>query len=273
MTDPTRKNLWGGRFAGETDPQFARFNQSFSFDRRLFETEIRASLAYCDGLVAAGVLTSAEGQQIKSALTSILDRGRADESYFDESAEDIHSFVEERLVEMIGDTGRKLHAGRSRNDQVATDLRIWLRDEIDRLAISLRETQTALLDFAEQNRDVVIPGYTHLQRAQPVLLAHWCLAYFEMLARDRERCVEARRRVNVMPLGSAAMAGTSYAIDRQVIAQALGFESVSRNSIDAVSDRDCCVEFVSAGSLVMLHLSRIAEDITLYWRQEFSSVH
>src|SRR5437867_8118581 len=269
MTDPTRKNLWGGRFAGETDPQFARFNQSFSFDRRLFETEIRASLAYCDGLVAAGVLTSAEGQQIKSALTSILDRGRADESYFDESAEDIHSFVEERLVEMIGDTGRKLHAGRSRNDQVATDLRIWLRDEIDRLAISLRETQTALLDFAEQNRDVVIPGYTHLQRAQPVLLAHWCMAYFEMLVRDRERLAEVRKRVNVMPLGAAALAGTSFPIDREEVARELGFDSVSRNSLDAVSDRDFCVEFASACALIMVHLSRLAEDIILYSTTEF----
>src|SRR5437867_3825920 len=274
MTDRTPKNLWGGRFAGESDPQFARFNQSFSFDRRLFEADVRASVAYCDGLIGAGTLTLAEGDQIKSALTTILDRGRSDESYFDGLvSEDVHSFVEARLVEVIGDTGRKLHTGRSRNDQVATDLRLWLRDEIDRLIMSLRAAQTTLLDLAEANRDVVIPGYTHLQRAQPILLAHWCLAYFEMLARDRERCVEARRRVNVMPLGSAAMAGTSYAIDRQVIAQALGFESVSRNSIDAVSDRDCCVEFVSAGSLVMLHLSRIAEDITLYWRQEFSSVH
>ena len=271
MTDRTPKNLWGGRFAGESDPQFARFNQSFSFDRRLFEADVRASIAYCDGLIGAGTLALAEGDEIKSALTTILDRGRSDESYFDGlTSEDVHSFVEARLVEMIGDTGRKLHTGRSRNDQVATDLRLWLRDEIDRLIMSLRAVQTALLDLAEANRDVVIPGYTHLQRAQPILLAHWCLAYVEMLARDRERCVEARRRVNVMPLGSAAMAGTSYAIDRQVIAQALGFESVSRNSIDAVSDRDFCVEFVSAGSLVMLHLSRIAEDIILYSTQEFS---
>ena len=271
MTDQTRKNLWGGRFAGETDPQFARFNQSFSFDRRLFEPDVRASLAYCDGLVGAGVLTPAEGQQIKSAVTGILDRGRTDESYFDDpSSEDIHSFVEARLVEMIGDTGRKLHTGRSRNDQVATDLRLWLRDEIDRLAISLCETQTALLDFAEENRDVVIPGYTHLQRAQPVLLAHWCLAYFEMLTRDRDRCAEVRKRVNVMPLGSAAVAGSSYAIDREAIARSLGFESVSRNSIDAVSDRDFCVDFIGTGALVMLHLSRLAEDIILYSTNEFS---
>ena len=270
MTDQTRKNLWGGRFAGETDPQFWRFNQSFSFDRRLFEPDVRASLAYCDGLVAAGVLTPAEGQQIKSALTGILDRGRTDESYFDDpSSEDIHSFVEARLVEMIGDTGRKLHTGRSRNDQVATDLRLWLRDEIDRLAISLCETQTALLDFAEENRDVVIPGYTHLQRAQPVLLAHWCLAYFEMLTRDRERLAEVRKRVNVLPLGAAALAGTSYRIDREAVARALGFDEISRNSLDAVSDRDFCIEFTSAASLVMMHLSRLGEDTILYSTAEF----
>src|SRR5438093_9533709 len=171
---------------------------------------------------------------------------------------------------MIGDTGRKLHTGRSRNDQVATDLRLWLRDEIDRLVTSLRAAQTALLDLAEANRDVVIPGYTHLQRAQPVLLAHWCLAYFEMLTRDRDRCAEVRKRVNVMPLGSAAVAGTSYAIDRDAIAPALRFESVSRNSIDAVSDRDFCVDFVNTGALVMLHLSRLAEDIIFYSTNECS---
>lgn len=230
---------------------------------------MRASVAHCEGLADAGVLSGAEAEQIKTALNTLLERAR-DANYLDDpSAEDVHSFVEARLVEMIGDVGRKLHTGRSRNDQVATDLRLWLRAEIDDLDHSLSETQKSLLDFAEANAEVVLPGYTHLQRAQPILLAHWCLAYFEMLARDRERVIDVRRRVNVMPLGSAALAGTSHPIDREAVAKALGFESVSRNSLDAVSDRDFCIEFVSAASVIMMHLSRLAEDVILYSTIEF----
>src|SRR6266849_2907685 len=210
------KNLWGGRFSGEGDPGFTEFIRSFGFDRRLFEVDVRASIAHCDGLASAGVLTTAEALEIKSALKRILERAQSSADYFDMApAEDVHSFVEARLVEMIGDRGRKLHTGRSRNDQVATDLRLWLREEIDRMMTAARQTQEGLLDLAEAHREVAIPGYTHLQRAQPVLLAHWCLAYFEMFARDRERLAEARKRVNVMPLGSAALAGTSYAIDSE----------------------------------------------------------
>jgi argininosuccinate lyase len=270
MSDKLKGNLWGGRFKGEADPGFAEFNRSFGFDRRLFEVDVRASIAHCGGLTAGGVLAANDSEQISSALTSILERGRADAGYFDEtSAEDVHSFVEARLVEMIGDAGRKLHTGRSRNDQVATDLRLWLREEIDRLTTTLRATQQALLDLAEASSAAVIPGYTHLQRAQPVLFAHWCLAYFEMLARDRERLADARRRVNILPLGSAALAGTSYPIDRDAVARALGFAAVSRNSLDAVSDRDFCIEFAAAASLIMMHLSRLAEDIILYATNEF----
>jgi len=270
MSDELNKNLWGGRFEGEADPDFSEFNRSFGFDRRLFEFDVRASIAHCCGLAAAGVLTANESEQIASALTTILERGRFNAGYFDElAAEDVHSFVEARLVEMIGDTGRKLHTGRSRNDQVATDLRLWLREEIDRTTISLRRTQQALLDFASANHLAVMPGYTHLQRAQPVLFAHWCLAYFEMLARDRERLAHVRQRVNILPLGSAALAGTSYPINREAVAHALGFEAVSRNSLDAVSDRDFCIEFAGAASLIMLHLSRLAEDIILYSTTEF----
>ena len=270
MSDELNRNLWGGRFEGEADPGFAEFNRSFGFDRRLFEFDVCASIAHCGGLAAASVLTPGEVDQIRSALNTILERGRSDAGYFDEpAAEDVHSFVEARLVEMIGDTGRKLHTGRSRNDQVATDLRLWLREEIDRTTTSLRRTQQALLDFAETNRVAVMPGYTHLQRAQPVLFAHWCLAYFEMLARDRERLADVRRHVNILPLGSAALAGTSYPIDREAVAHALGFEAVSRNSLDAVSDRDFCIEFAGAASLIMLHLSRLAEDIILYSTTEF----
>ena len=264
------KNLWGGRFQGEADAGFTEFNRSFGFDRRLLEADVRASLAHCDGLAGAGVLSPDESQQLRSALETIAESARANPGYLEQvNAEDVHSFVEARLVEMLGDLGRKLHTGRSRNDQVATDFRLWLRDQIDLAAAAITVAQTALVDLAEANRETVIPGYTHLQRAQPVLLAHWCLAYFEMLERDRGRLEDARRRLNVLPLGSAALAGTSYAIDREAVAQALGFESVSRNSLDAVSDRDFCIEFASAASLVMMHLSRLAEAIILYATTEF----
>src|SRR6266850_2216463 len=270
MSDIPNKNLWGGRFTGETDRGFAKFNSSLAFDRRLFEADVRASIAHCDGLAGAGVLTIAESEKIKSALSQIMDLGRSQANYFNElAAEDVHSIVEVRLVEMIGDTGRKLHTGRSRNDQVATDLRLWLREEIDGITSALRDAQEALLDLAEAHRESVIPGYTHLQRAQPVMFAHWCLAYFEMLARDRQRLAEVRKRVNVLPLGSAALAGTSYPIDRDAVARALGFEAVSGNSLDAVSDRDFVIEFAGAASLIMLHLSRLAEDVILYATTEF----
>ena len=264
------KKLWGGRFENESDPGFAEFNNSFRFDRRLFEADVIASIAYSRALENAGVFAAAEGSQVRRALETILDRSRTDEGYFsDSAAEDVHSFVEARLVELTGDSGRRLHTGRSRNDQVATDFRLWMRQAIDELADLAKSAQTALLDFAEAHQKVVIPGYTHLQRAQPILLAHWCLAYFEMLGRDRERLGEARRRVNIMPLGSAALAGTSFMIDREALASSLGFEGISRNSLDAVSDRDFCVEFLSASSLVMVHLSRLAEDIILYSTTEF----
>lgn len=262
--------LWGGRFSGSSDSRFARFNQSLSFDRRLFEVDVQGSIAHCNGLVAAGVLTAAEAETIKRGLQLVLQAAQENKSYLSELAvEDIHSFVEARLVQLVGDVGRKLHAGRSRNDQVATDLRLWLRATVDDVIKRIREAQSALLDFAEANPGVVLPGYTHLQRAQPVLLAHWCLAHFEMLARDRERLIELRKRINILPLGSAALAGTSYPIDREAVARELGFEGISGNSLDAVSDRDFCVEFVSACSLIMVHLSRLAEDIILYSSSEF----
>jgi argininosuccinate lyase len=261
----SEKNLWGGRFSGKADPRFAEFNNSFRFDRRLFEVDVQASIAYCAALERAGVLAAEEATQIARGLESVRAEGVSAES----AAEDVHSYVESRLVELVGDVGRKLHTGRSRNDQVATDFRIWIREALDQVRGLVREVQVALVEFAEENRDVVIPGYTHLQRAQPVLLAHWCLAYFEMLARDRERFAETRRRANVLPLGSAALAGTSFPIDRELLATSLGFESVSRNSLDAVSDRDFCVEFLSGCALVMVHLSRLAEDVILYATSEF----
>ncbi|HZH30980.1 MAG TPA: argininosuccinate lyase [Pyrinomonadaceae bacterium] len=264
------KKLWGGRFTGRPEAGFAAYNRSFNFDRRLFAADVRGSLAHAEGLRAAGALSAVEAESIRTGLETLLAHARSEADFFrDETAEDVHSFIETRLIALVGDAGRKLHAGRSRNDQVATALRLWLRDEIDAIEASLRAAQGALVALAEAHRGAVIPGYTHLQRAQPVMWAHWCLAYFEMLARDRERLADARRRTNVMPLGSAALAGTSYPIDRERVARALGFKAVSRNSLDAVSDRDFCVEFAGAASLIMVHLSRLAEDIIVYATTEF----
>jgi len=267
------KNLWGGRFTGKADERFVEFNRSFGFDRRLFDADVRASMAHCEGLYRAGVLTRLEAEKIKNGLQTIVKRAEFDSNYFDDEAvEDVHSFIESRLVQLIGDTGRKLHTGRSRNDQVATAFRLFLRDEIDRTTERLKKTQEALLDVAEQHREAVLPGYTHLQKAQPVLWAHWCMAYFEMLGRDRDRLDETRKRVNVLPLGSAALAGTSYSVDREAVARELGFERVTRNSLDGVSDRDFCIEFVSACSLIMVHLSRMAEDVIVYATNEFGFI-
>jgi argininosuccinate lyase len=263
------KNLWGGRFKGESDEGFAEFNRSFSFDRRLLEVDVRASIAYCGALRAAGVLTDDEARRIIAALHEVQNQAETKGKYISDQSEDVHSFVEACLVDLIGPTGLKLHTGRSRNDQVATDFRLWLREAIYDLDRLVLETQAALLDLGAKYEETVIPGYTHLQRAQPILLAHWCLAYFEMLGRDRERLADVRRRVNVMPLGSAALAGTSIAIDRVALARELGFAEVSRNSLDAVSDRDFCVEFANACALVMVHLSRFAEDVIIYATTEF----
>ncbi|MBA3631386.1 MAG: argininosuccinate lyase [Acidobacteria bacterium] len=267
------KNLWGGRFTEKTDETFAEFNNSFSFDRRLFFVDVQASIAHCDALFHAGVLTRLESERIKNGLQTILKRADYDKNYFDElPSEDVHSFIEARLVQLIGDAGRKLHTGRSRNDQVTTAFRLWLREEIEEISKIVRLVQKTLIEAAEKQRDAVLPGYTHLQRAQPILWAHWCLAYFEMFSRDRERLDEVWRRVNVLPLGSAALAGTSYEIDREEVARQLGFEGVSANSLDAVSDRDFAVELVGACSLVMVHLSRLSEDLILYASSEFQFI-
>ena len=267
------KNLWGGRFTGAADETFARFNNSFNFDRRLFHADIRASVAHCEALFHAGVLTRLEAEKIKNGLWTILKRADYDKNYFNDApAEDVHSFIETRLVQLIGDTGRKLHTGRSRNDQVATAFRLWLREEIEKISAAARDLQKSLLDSAENQKQAVLPGYTHLQRAQPVLWAHWCLAFFEMLARDRERLEEVWRRTNVLPLGSAALAGTSFEIDRESVAKDLDFEGVTANSLDAVSDRDFAIEFVGACALIMAHLSRFAEDLILYASSEFQFI-
>ena len=263
-------NLWGGRFTGKADEKFVEFNRSFGFDFRLFAADTRSCQAHCESLRRAGVLTPEEADTIQNGLQTILEKSLEDAEFFvDSNAEDVHSFIEARLVEIIGNTGRKLHTGRSRNDQVATALRLWMREKIDELAIDVQNAQKSLLGLAEKHQTAVLPGYTHLQRAQPVLFAHWCLAYFEMLKRDAARLIEVRGRVNVLPLGAAALAGTSYPIDRECVARDLGFDAIAENSLDAVSDRDFAVEFASAASLIMTHLSRLAEDIILYTTTEF----
>ncbi len=264
------ENLWGGRFTEKPHEAFSEFNDSFRFDRRLFAADVRASAAHAEGLSRAGVITRDEADAIAGGLAQMLADSAINEKYFDElDAEDVHSFIEARLIEAIGETGKKLHTGRSRNDQTATAVRLWLRGEVDEIAGLIRELQAALLDIAEGFSKAVMPGYTHLQRAQPILFAHWCLAYFEMLERDRERLTQCRRRINVLPLGSAALAGTGYPIDRDAVAAELGFAGVTRNSIDAVADRDFAIEFAGVCSILMMHLSRLAEDMVIYCSSEF----
>ena len=239
----------------------------------MFAADVRGCIAHANGLGRAGVLTSDETSAITSGLSTLLDHASTEPRYFEDSdAEDVHSFIEGKLITLIGDTGRKLHTGRSRNDQVATAFRLWLRDEMDAISELVRLAQVSLISLADRHREAVLPGYTHLQRAQPVMWAHWCLAYFEMLKRDSERLTDARKRVNIMPLGSAALAGTSFPIDRESVAAELGFEGVSVNSLDAVSDRDFAVEFTGASSLIMIHLSRLAEDLIIYCSNEFGFV-
>jgi len=264
--------LWGGRFTEKPHETFAEFNDSFRFDRRLFAADVRGSVAHAGGLLRAGLISNEESDAIIGGLTQLVADSAIDPNFFESNAEDVHSFIEGKLIDAIGDAGRKLHTGRSRNDQVATAFRIWLRDEIGEINELARELQLAIVDIAEGFSDAVLPGYTHLQRAQPVMFAHWCLAYFEMLKRDRERLADAFERVNVMPLGSGALAGTGFPIDREAVAAELGFASVSVNSLDAVSDRDFAIEVTSVCSLVMVHLSRLAEGLIIYCSTEFGFI-
>jgi argininosuccinate lyase len=265
--------LWGGRFKDDADAAFARFNSSFAFDRRLIQFDIEGSLAHAEALADACVITRQEAEQIAEGLKEILRRASEEKDYLDSRpAEDVHSFVEAELVSIIGEAGYKLHTGRSRNDQVSTDTRLFLRAEIDRLSALTVDLQRALIQLAEMNIETVLPGYTHLQRAQPVVFAHYLLAYFEMFRRDRARFREIRSRVNQLPLGAGAIAGTGFPLDRQGVARRLGFEGVCRNSLDAVSDRDYVIEFISAAALLMIHLSRLAEDFIIYSTAEFGFI-
>lgn len=263
---------WGGRFTEATNVLVERFTTSLPIDQHLFEYDIQGSMAHCRTLEKAKVLSRTECQKLSRGLTRVRTELREGRFPFADSDEDIHMAVERRLTELIGPLGGKLHTGRSRNDQVTLDLRLFLRDQLQVLHGQLTAVQSAFVQQANQHINVIIPGYTHLQRAQPVSLAHHFLAYVEMLERDKARVHDALRRVNVMPLGSGALAGTNYPIDRTFTAKLLGFPALSQNSLDAVSDRDYVAEVLSVLSLIMMHLSRLSEELILWSSQEFSFV-
>jgi argininosuccinate lyase len=263
------QKTWGGRFTGETDNRVEAFTESISFDRRLYRHDIRASQAHAQMLAEVGLLTPDEAQQITAALDDIAGQIERGEFAFSVKLEDIHTHIERALIERLGDVGRKLHTGRSRNDQVVTDVKLWVRDAIDTIDRRLHELQAALLGAAQRERDLVLPGYTHLQRAQPVLAAHYFIAYVEKYQRDRERLADCRKRVNILPLGAAALAGTSLPIDRDSVARKVGFAAVAANSLDVSSDRDFVIEFVFDLSLIAVHLSGWAEEWILWTTTEF----
>ncbi len=256
--------LWGGRFEKETHKAVEVFTASIQVDARLWEVDIIGSIAHARMLGAQNILPQGEVETIVQGLEAVRSEIRLGFLTFNPNAEDVHSEIEKFLTDKIGPVAGKLHTARSRNDQVATDTRLYLRGQIDEMTVALKELSTWLVVNAEKHLQTILPGLTHTQHAQPVSLAHHLLAYFWMFQRDRERLVETRHRVNVLPLGSAAMAGTSFPLDRQMVARELGFERVSENSLDAVSDRDFCVEFLSHSSLIMMHLSRLAEEL-IYW--------
>jgi len=271
MTDEKSK-VWGGRFQKGMDEVVEKFNASISFDARLYAQDIEGSMAHCQMLAKQGIISEEEASQILGALAEIkreMDRG---EIPLDEVHEDIHTLVEKVLVDKIGPIGEKLHTGRSRNDQISLDVRLYVREAIQRVAKLIEELQWVLVGLAGKNIDLVVPGYTHLQRAQPVLLAHHLLAYYEMLKRDGQRLQENLKRVNILPLGSAALAGSTFQLDREMVAKALGFDSISENSMDAVSDRDFVIEFLFASSVLMMHLSRLCEELIIWSSQEFGFI-
>ncbi|MEB3465409.1 argininosuccinate lyase [Pasteurella multocida] len=257
--------LWGGRFTQAADKRFKDFNDSLRFDYRLAEQDIEGSIGWSKALVNVGVLTAQEQQQLESALNTLLIEVRSNpQAILQDDAEDIHSWVESKLIDKVGNLGKKLHTGRSRNDQVALDIKMWCKQRVIELQSSLHALQCKLVETAENNQHAVMPGYTHLQRAQPITFAHWCMAYVEMLERDYSRLTDAYQRMNSCPLGSGALAGTAYAIDREQLALDLGFDVATRNSLDSVSDRDHIVELLSTASLSMAHLSRFAEDMIIF---------
>ena len=263
------EKLWGGRFSEQTAPIVEKFTASINVDRRLYAYDIQGSIAHCKTLAKAFILSEAEARQLIGGLEQIKSEIDQGEFEYRDDLEDIHTHIETRLSEIAGKTAQKLHTARSRNDQVALDVRLYLRDAVVQLDELLRELQNVLLNLAKAHIKTVLPGYTHLQRAQPILLAHHLMAYTEMFSRDAERLQDALTRINVMPLGSAALAGTSHPIDRNYTAGLLGFETVSANSVDSVSDRDFIIEFLSAASICMMHLSRLSEELIIWSSAEF----
>ena len=263
---------WSGRFSEPVTELVKRFTASVTFDKRLAHADIQGSLAHAAMLAKVGVISPADLADITRGLQLITNEIEAGTFDWDVGREDVHMNIEARLIALIGDAGKRLHTGRSRNDQVATDIRLWLRDEIDMIIERLRTLQLALLGMAEKHTDTIMPGFTHLQVAQPVTFGHHLMAYVEMLARDEARLVDCRKRVNYLPLGAAALAGTSYPIDRHHVAQTLGFDGVCENSLDAVSDRDFAIEFVSAAALIMTHLSRFSEELIIWMSQSVAFI-
>ncbi len=266
------KKLWAGRFSEPTDAFVEAFTASVEFDQRLYRYDIAGSVAHATMLARQGILTDSERDLIVTGLERIRAQIEGGEFEWSVALEDVHMNIEAALTADVGDAGKKLHTGRSRNDQVATDVRLWLRDEIDVLVVGIDALLTALLTLAEREAATILPGFTHLQTAQPVTFGHHMLSWFEMLMRDRERFLDCRKRVNVMPLGAAALAGTTYPIDRHYTAELLGFDGPAENSLDAVSDRDFAIEFAAAGSILMMHLSRMSEELIIWSSAQFGFV-
>ena len=265
----SKSEAWSALFSEPMSELVQRYTASVSFDQRLWQADIAGSLAHADMLVAQKIISSEDHVSIHNGMARIKAEIEADRFDWKLELEDVHLNIEARLTQLVGDAGKRLHTGRSRNDQVATDVRLWLRGEIDNLAPLLTAMQRALVDVADKNTDTILPGYTHMQVAQPVSFAHHLLAYVEMFARDAQRLADVRKRVNVLPLGAAALAGTSYPLDREHVAKTLGFDSVCQNSLDAVSDRDFAIEFSSFASITMMHISRLSEEIVLWMSQNF----
>jgi argininosuccinate lyase len=270
--DKTRNQPWSGRFSEPTTELVQRFTASVSFDRRLAEFDVEASIAHSRMLHAVGIIGATDLAAIEKGLAQIRSEIRAGAFPWSEAHEDVHFNIERRLIELAGEPGKRLHTARSRNDQVATDVRLYLRAAIDQVLSLIKSLQRALLDLADEHAETVMPGYTHLQVAQPVSFGHHLLAYFEMLARDAQRLADCRKRVNRLPLGAAALAGTSFPIDRPMVAKELGFDGVCENSIDAVSDRDFAIEFCACAALAMTHLSRFCEELVLWANPRFGFV-
>ncbi len=274
MTNSLNKKneAWSGRFTEPVSELVQRYTASVGFDQRLAEVDIQGSLAHAEMLCHVGLLSKDDLQAIEKGMAAILEEVRAGRFEWSVALEDVHLNIEKRLTDLVGDAGKRLHTARSRNDQVATDIRLWLRAEIDAIRLDLKALRLALINQAQAHADTIMPGFTHLQVAQPISFGHHMLAYEAMFARDDERLVDARRRVNRLPLGAAALAGTSYPIDRQRVAKTLGFEALCENSLDAVSDRDFAIEFTAACALIMTHISRLSEELILWMTSRYGFI-